>query len=150
MLNDFSIRRDIYYACDYDTGILKEGRPFTIPAKKYFAIGDNIPNSKDSRAWNVRVITLKNGEIIKCDAEPNPASLYQDDGSIVRIIRDRKSNRGGDIWGRSFTDDSNLGSIKKDDILLNEIKPYPFISQDEIFGRGLFVYWPIKRVKLIR
>ena len=141
VLSDFYIGRDVYYACDYDSrGVLKEGKPFSIPAGKYFAIGDNVPNSKDSRAWRVRTVTLKNGKVIKADVDS-----VVDDGDEIRIVRERSKNRGGDIWGVSHV-------IKKSDIDYDnyDVEPYPFVSEDEIFGRGLFIYWPIKRVKLIR
>jgi len=140
-LGDIKIWRDLYY---YDTsGILKENKPLVIPEGKYFAIGDNIPNSKDSRLWRMRKITLKDGTIIKCDAEPSSADIYQEDGDIIRIKRNKQNNRGGDIWGMDRV-------INRTDIVSNDVENAPFIDADEIFGRALFVYWPINRLKLIR
>ncbi|MBI5779371.1 MAG: signal peptidase I [Planctomycetes bacterium] len=141
VIRDITIWRDLYY---YDTsGILRENKPLAIPEGKYFAIGDNIPNSKDSRLWRMRKITLKDGTIIKCDAEPSSADIYQENGDIIRIKRNRQNNRGGDIWGMDRV-------INQADIVSNDVDNAPFIDADEIFGRALFVYWPIKRLKLIR
>lgn len=136
---DISIMRDVYYAGDYGFSVLKENEPLTIPDGKYLMIGDNVPNSKDGRSWRMMTLYLKNGKQIQLDAD-----LYQpDNNGIVRIKRDDK-NRGGDIWGQSWPD------IKSDDILKTATESYPFVSSDEIFGRGLVVYWPLKRVKFIR
>jgi signal peptidase I len=140
---DFKIDRDIYYASDYDSrSILKENEPLVIPDGKYVAIGDNIPNSKDSRIWRMRTITLKNGKVIKCDAEPSSDS-YQDSGRMIRVLRDKRTNRGGDIWGMSHV-------TNKDDVVSNDVEPYPFVSSNEIFGRALLIYWPLPRLKFIR
>ena len=100
-------------------------------------------HSKDSRVWKVRNITLKDGTIIKCDAEPSFADTYRDDGNIIRIRRNKSDNRGGDIWGMNQI-------INKSDVISNNVENSPFISADEIFGRALFVYWPLKRAKLIK
>jgi len=140
---DFNIWRDVYY---YDnTGILRGNKPLTIPAGKYFAIGDNVPNSKDSRLWKVRKITLNDGTSVQCDAEPSSSDSYRDDGNIIKIKRNKSDNRGGDIWGMSQV--INKANIAPNG---NIVENAPFISADEIFGRGLFVYWPLKRAKLIR
>jgi signal peptidase I len=137
-ISETKLWRDIYYDA---AGVLKDSRPLAIPEGKYFAIGDNVPNSKDSRLWEMRTITLQNGKTIKCDA--NPSEGYRDDGNNITIARNKKNNRGGDIWGASHF-------INKNAIISNKEETAPFIDANEIFGRALFVYWPLKRVKLIR
>jgi signal peptidase I len=140
---DFKIVRDIYYADDSYQSVLKENEPLVIPNNKYFVIGDNVPNSKDSRIWRLKKITLKNGKVVKCDAEPSYPGSYQDDGQIIKILRDKKTNRGGDIWGVNHT-------INRADLDSIDEEAAPFIDVDEIFGEALFVYWPLLRVKFIR
>lgn len=137
-ISEPKIWRDIYYD---SAGILKNRQPLTIPQNKYFSIGDNIPNSKDSRLWEIRAITLQDGSIIQCDAKPN--ETYKEDFNTIAILRNKRNNRGGDVWGASHL-------IHKDTILSDTEEPAPFIDKTEIFGRALFVYWPLNRIKLIR
>ncbi|MFH1226364.1 MAG: signal peptidase I [Planctomycetota bacterium] len=137
---DLKILRDIYYSGDYDyRSAFKEDNPVAIPNGKYVVFGDNVPNSKDSRLWQKKVITLKNQRVIECDTdycvEDRPAGIF-------RIIRNEKDNRGGDIWGVSY-------EIKYADIVDIKEENSIFIDKDEVFGRGIMVYWPFKRIKVI-
>lgn len=132
---DIRLYRDIYY---YPQGILVEKNPLIIPDKKYFMIGDHVPNSKDSRLWKMKRMYLKNGEIIECDIN----SFYNEPDHFW-IRKDRTRNKGGDIWGRDLR-------IKKDTVLKTEENYYSFVDETEIFGKGLMVYWPLGRLKMIR
>lgn len=141
---DINLYRDIYYCPDYDKwgnsrGILKEGVPLPIPDKKYFMIGDHITSSKDSRLWQKKKIYLKNGEIIECDSDNCPS----EDQPVIEIKRTPVTRKGGDIWGREHV-------IKQEDILKTECDYYSFVDEEEIFGKGLMVYWPLGRLKIIR
>jgi signal peptidase I len=130
-LSDIKIMRDIYYSFDNPDTIIN------IPPDKYFVIGDNVNNSRDSRAWRMKTIHLKNGKTIYVDKD----SLHTNSDHYE--IRKTSDNKGGDIWGNSYV-------IKSNDVDHIDETEYPFVSLNNIFGKGLFVYWPISRLKIIR
>ncbi|MFA5795416.1 MAG: signal peptidase I [Candidatus Brocadiia bacterium] len=139
---DLRILRDVYYSGDYDyRSVFKEDKPVFIPKNKYVVFGDNVPNSKDSRLWTKKIITLKDGRVIECDPEPR---FFNDDqaAGLLRIQRIEAENRGGDIWGLTY-------EIKYADIVDIKEENSIFVDKDEIFGCGIMVYWPPKRVKII-
>ncbi len=132
---DINLYGDIYYKAK---GVLGEGRPLNIPPDKYFVIGDNVGNSKDSRLWRMKRIYLKDGRVIECDAD-----CFSESGDYINILRDNQNNKGGDIWGNEY-------KFKKTEIARREEIYYPFVSDEAIFGKALFVYWPLRRLKIVR
>jgi signal peptidase I len=57
-LSHVALFRDIYYTAtktpDGKAGRASEGNPFRLGSDEFFALGDNSPNSADSRYWNQR------------------------------------------------------------------------------------------------
>jgi signal peptidase I len=134
--SDINLYGDIYYEAK---GVLREGEPIKIPADRYFVIGDNVSNSKDSRLWSMKRIHLKDGQVVECDSD----SYRGEEADYIVIYRNNRENKGGDIWG-------NEHKIKKSEIDRIEEIRYPLVRAEEIFGKALFVYWPIERIKMIK
>jgi signal peptidase I len=140
---ELKVGRDIYYSDEYESetkSVIREDIPFAIPAGKYVIMGDNVPNSKDSRFWKLRRIILKNGKTIECDADYFEKNTS--DG-IYEINRKEQENRGGDMWGVAH-------KIKIEDVADIQDEYVKFIDINDIFGRGVLVYWPPKRIKIVR
>ncbi len=49
--HDLRIERDVYYTDSPDTRRAHAGAPFVLRDKEYFVLGDNSPDSHDSREW---------------------------------------------------------------------------------------------------
>ena len=125
-----------------------------IPAGHYFALGDNTNCSKDSRAWRIARVELKDGTVIEW--EPGPRGNQQpnaDMGTLHGLGPDEFFVIHADKDGlfRSFL----AGDVAETKTSLAR----PFIPEDHLIGRAFGVFWPIyvppvyrgaSRIKLIR
>lgn len=121
-----AIHRDIFYQAK---GSLPEDG-IKIPAGKYFVIGDNAQNSKDSRLWNIVSVTKRSGQVVRGDADER-----RDEGDRLLIK---------DIYGVEH-------HIPRGEVASETPRAaYPFVDESELVGKAFFVWWPPHRMKLIR
>lgn len=142
-LSDLQIERDIHYT--KDGGVTSE----TIPAGKYFMLGDNTQNSADSRAWESITVILDepiDGRTelrgnFRADpnyAEANPREIPRPNGSVHLFT---------DYLGETFRLPNRMSGPRA---------PEPYVRREHILGRALVVFWPVwpiapeLRWKLIR
>ncbi|BBM86805.1 signal peptidase I [Candidatus Uabimicrobium amorphum] len=126
-LENAQLWRDIYYISkrDFFGGLTS----FEVPNHHYFALGDNPPNSRDSKDWQRFCFFYKNGISIEGDQKNFPHG---------------KTRKFTDIYG--FDRD-----IPHENLLENYLsrQDAPFIPQSYIIGRAALVFWPITRGKII-
>lgn len=129
-----TLHRDVFYL-DGGPGsaLYPEETPIQIPGHCYFMMGDNSPNSKDSRLWSLKVIKRKEGGEIRADT------------SNVHYTADTYDVR--DIYGVEY-------HIKRADMQgPPETAPKNdavFVQEDLIVGKAFYLWWPTDRMKLIR
>ncbi|MBI2923674.1 MAG: signal peptidase I [Planctomycetes bacterium] len=135
---DVTVGRDIYYFTRGDN--VFAGREYLeIPEGKYLAIGDNVGNSKDGRLWRERVLTLKDGRELLGDYDSQ--EHYPQDNSKENALRRFRDLDGTD----HFFQDEDI-----DDDGSGRPRWHPFVSREELVGKALIVWWPLKRFKVIR
>ncbi len=132
-LSRIEIQRDIYYL---ENGVLGQENPLEIPEGCYFMIGDNCPNSKDSRMWRRRWVRLTSGELIEGDAdgETDSRNFVSESGNRMRIK---------DVHGVVHLVPEAAITVK-DDVY------HKFVRRDELVGKAFLVWWPPSRAKVIR
>lgn len=134
--------RDIHYNESGRSGesalIGRQEGFLSIPEGKYLAIGDNVNNSKDGRLWRLRTVKMKSGEEWTGDGDSLENFPQKLNESGLQCFRDLD---GTDHW---FNEDDvqDRGELKR---------PFrPFVSQEEMVGKALIVWWPLSRFKVIR
>ncbi len=137
-LKDIRIDRDVHYTQDGE---------WQIPEGHYFMLGDNTNSSKDSRAWKI-------------------AEVYMKDGTVIRW-EERHAQNPGDVPGQPNADFDIEGpdrviEVKADvDGLLRRFHtrdvahvkqnvPWGFVSRDHLVGRAFAIFWPIHVWPLLR
>ncbi len=133
-----NVRRDIFYPPRGPT------RRWQIPDEQYFFMGDNTQASHDSRQWEVRTLTLPDGEV---------------EGFWLPWLKPGPSRRGANptltVDGHyAFADThGNVSVFDPDDILDQRSDMAPFVHSRYLLGKVLAVYWPVVapfRWKLVR
>lgn len=116
------------------------GREFlSIPKERYFAIGDNVCNSKDGRLWKERIVKLKNGFTMKGDGD-SPENYPQNTVEGATLERFRDLDGTDHFFSPDDVEDRGDGE-----------KPWhPFVAREEMVGKALVVWWPMARFKRIR
>lgn len=129
------IQRDLYYTSPQG-GVLERESPLEIPAGCYFAVGDNCPNSKDSRLWRRRWVRLDTGEVIAGDAEGE-----SDQRNFVSEPGDLKMIK--DVYGV-------VHHVPESAIVEDETEYHKFVREEELVGKAFLVWWPLSRAKIVR
>ncbi len=134
-VSQLSIHRDLYYYSDR-TNVLAEGNTVDIPAGSYFMIGDNCPNSKDSRAWKRKWVRLTSGAILEGDHDgESDRSNFSHETDGLRKIKDMHGV---------------VHHVPEDAIVAEGADYHRFVREQELVGKALLVWWPLKRAKRIR
>jgi len=131
-LEDIRIERDVQYG-EYATRA-------EIPANNYFMLGDNTASSKDSRAWEIAEVYLKDGTVIRWeeghdlqrgDIPGQPDADFNIDGP------DRVIEVKADI-------DGLVRRFHTSDVVRKETNvPWGFVPRENLVGRAFAIFWPI-------
>ena len=126
-LQSAQLWRDIYYIGkrDFFGGLTS----FHIPQNHYFVLGDNPPNSRDSKDWQRFCFFFQNGISVQGDQKNFPHG---------------KTRKFTDIYGYDRDIPSDL--LRENYLSRQDA---PFIPQSYIIGRAALVFWPISRGKII-
>lgn len=136
-----TLGRDIHYF-NKDANVFSGRDWIEIPAERYLAIGDNVGNSKDSRLWRERVVKLKDGRVIAGDYDsqehfPSEAETATTKDGLKRF---RDLDGTDHFFREEDVEDDGSGDPKW----------HPFVAREELVGKALIVWWPVKRFKMIR
>ena len=97
----------------------------------------------DSRRWEIRVLTLADGRVIRYDqgkpqGEREDREFMPKEQPGMEVVLDCAG-----IW-RVFP---------RDQVVDRQLEDAPFVSADKLIGKAFFVFWPLRpefRLKFIR
>ena len=154
--------RDIYYRPE---GICNPS--VIIPEKKYFALGDNCTNSKDSRLWYVGIFKIKqkDGTLYELRTEMDPGSDSKNQPKLELLSMNRFSEDDFGSSKYSFElselrrryDVVNIEdiygvvhSIPTESIESFEVQDAPYVPFKNLLGKALVRFWPLLGMKFAR
>ncbi len=157
-LSHVAIFRDIHYTEPNGFGQVRaaEDNPFTLGKDEFFVLGDNSPNSQDSRWWNRPGLANKGRQPFMFSVESEFKSDL-DNRIISEELRQKfeenqillsqhitvSIKHEGSTW--VITDNLNVYFVRKEKSRLNiYLSPYRAgtVPRDYLVGKALFVYWP--------
>jgi signal peptidase I len=127
--SEISLWRDIYYLGRRD--LFEQASSWQVPSDHFFFLGDNPPQSNDSRDWKIFRMVLESGVCLEGDQQSSPALkgdfyYFTDMDGIARAIPGTQKRETI----------SNIAS--------------PFVPRNYLSGRAFSVFWPPTRMKVIR
>jgi signal peptidase I len=156
------VDRDIYYTNEgiFERAIDAAPPTFTVPAKRYFVLGDNSANSSDSRRWIVLKLfprDRKTGEPWRKDAAGHALPVVSEvRAALGQPLLENGYRRIMDEFGVWQWIDTNRYEIDEQVFSprRGQIDPnYLTVPEELIIGRAMLVFWPLfnpTRLKLIR
>ncbi len=157
-LHAVSLERDVYYTNEGVLRIGNDGEPLTfrIPKDRYFMLGDNSPNSSDSRLWTIRKVVSTS----KADGSQRTVIGETDGssrGSTMRLL-DPSGTRVAyldeyGVWQEFDQREVDLEVTEMGWSQPDGVDPnYQTVGRELVVGRAFLVFWPLRpfRLKLIR
>jgi signal peptidase I len=135
-LRSMALYRDLHYQEDLRAnGLFGEGHPIRVPPDGFVGMGDNSSSSKDSRLWKKIEVELKDGRTVTGEFDPEMFARDEARGEIVMT----------DVNGNRWT-------LRRDEVKDFQVRPEsaPFVPRDCLIGQAFMVFWPMKRVHIIR
>lgn len=134
-MSNLYLKRDIYYYGDRHTN---DDSPVDIEPNTFFVIGDNVPNSYDSRKWTIHEFKLKDGRTIVCD-EIELVQKLEERQEIARNLSIPVPDYivKGDTKGNFFYFNNSDIEQKKTP------KSSMLVKAENITGSAFVVWWPM-------
>lgn len=129
IFEDILVWRDLYYV---DRNLFAKDSEWIIPQGQYFVLGDNSPQSSDSRDWKKFSMVSKKGISWEGDQQ-SPPKLQKE---VYHFI---------DIYG-TFR---SIDAVDIKDGIVSHVDA-PFVPKNHIFGKAFCVFWPPTRIKKIQ
>ena len=154
---DVMVYRDIYYT--NDNALVDQ---VFIPDGNYFMMGDNTLDSADSRMWQEHRIEhlLPNGEVElvignhrQGNGMASQSDFTNDINPLTSAISDLEN--GPITWFRDEWGELHHYLPSEFQSAKPMTQPAPFVRRDQILGRAISVFWPIRpfdgilRVKMV-